>query len=44
MNKAAFNKNYYNIFKVCTDFRQRLEQLQRLKPNKPQSKRKKDVK
>lgn len=30
MEKATYNKNYYNIFKVCLDFRQRVVKMQRL--------------
>lgn len=30
MDKVAYNKNYYNIFKVCLDFRQRVKKMQRL--------------
>lgn len=38
----AFNKNYYNIFSICQDFRQRLTELQRL-GTKNKKKEQKDV-
>lgn len=40
--ETAFNKNYYNIFSICEDFRQRLAELQRL-GNKNKKKDQKDV-
>ena len=40
MDGVSFNKNYYNIFKVCSDFRQRLTDMQRLKSVKQQVKKK----
>ncbi len=30
-NGSSFNKNVYNIFSICEEFRQRLAELQRLK-------------
>jgi hypothetical protein len=35
-----FNQKYYNIFSICQEFRQRLEELQRLRK---QDIKKKDV-
>ncbi|MDB4107368.1 hypothetical protein N9595_02770 [Bacteroidia bacterium] len=29
--EVQFNKNLYNVFAICEDFRQRLEHLHRLK-------------
>ena len=29
--EVQFNKNLYNVFAICEDFRQRLEQLHSLK-------------
>ncbi len=29
--EVHFNNNLYNVFAICEDFRQRLEQLHRLK-------------
>ena len=28
--EVKFNRNLYNVFSICEDFRQRLEQLHRL--------------
>jgi hypothetical protein len=36
------NKHIYNIFSVCEDFRQRLEQLNRLKEKGPKDTSKED--
>jgi hypothetical protein len=44
IDKLQFNKNYYNVFGVCQEFRQRLEDLQRLTKAKKQEKEEKDVK
>ena len=43
MDRVSFNRNYYNVFKVCQEFRQRIEDFQRLKKAKQQA-IKKDVK
>ena len=42
MNRESVNVNsrYYNLFSICQDFRQRLEELQRLRR---QEKKIKDV-
>ena len=40
--ETAFNKNYYNIFSICEDFRQRLAELHRLGA-KNKKKEQKDV-
>ena len=42
-NEVKFNFNNYNIFSICEDFRQRLDQLQRLKEKVLNEKTEKDV-
>ena len=42
--QTAFNKNYYNIFSICEDFRQRLAELQRLRTKNKKKEQKDKIK